>query len=195
MQIGRIGIRRWPVLLLFVGSALCAQENPTVSEPPIPKTLDEAAAQREQASRLRREADDQLAVDQAACYKKFLVNDCLDDAKKRHTEAIIAARKLDIPARDFQREAHRAEVEAKEAKRAAELPQRQEEQQAQGETYRTEEAKKAAEREKKLADKEAKAIEGRQKMAADQAKHQAKLAKHAKEIAERQAKRAKKAAQ
>ena len=41
---------------------------------------------------------------------------------------MIHARELDIPARDFQREAKRAEVEAKEAERAADIPSREAEQ-------------------------------------------------------------------
>ena len=161
---------------------------------PVPKSLDEAAAQRAQATQLRTEADRLYETEQAGCYEKFLVNRCLDDARKRHTQSLIDARNLDTPARHFQEEAHRADVEAKEAQRAADAESREKDQQEKGETYRADEAQKAALREQKVADKAAQAEAGRQKMAADQAKYQARLQKHAQKIADAEAKRKKKEA-
>ena len=161
---------------------------------PVPKNLDEAAAQRAQATQLRTEADRLYETEQAGCYEKFLVNRCLDDARKRHTQSLIDARNLDTPARHFQEEAHRADVEAKDAQRAADAESREKDQQEKGETYRADEAQKAAVREQKVADKAAQAEAGRQKMAADQAKYQARLQKHAQKIADAEAKRKKKEA-
>lgn len=182
------------ILLLLISTPLWAQTPAMEPAPEVPQTLEQADAQRERASRMRDEADKQLATEQAACYKKFLVNDCLADAKKRHTQTMIDARKIDNPAWDFQREAKRAEVEAKEAKRAAELPQREVDQQQQAESYRADEAARAAARDQKIADKALKAEEGRQKAAAEQAKRKAKLEKRAQKDAERAAKKAKEAA-
>jgi len=172
------------ILLLVISPALWAQTPVDV-----PLTLEQADAQRERAAQMTRDADQRYADEQTACYKKILVNGCLDDAKKRHTQAIIDARAVDAPARDFQREAHRADVEAKEAQRAADQPVREADQTAQAEQYRADEAVKAEERAKKIAAKEQKAVEGRQKLEAEQAKRQAKLAKRAKKDAEHAAKR------
>lgn len=172
------------ILLLAVSPSLWAQTPVDV-----PQTLEQADAQRARAAQMARDADQRHADEQNECYKKILVNDCLADAKKRHTQAILESRNLDAPARDFQRGAHRAEVEAKEAQRAIDNAKRESEQQTKAEQYRADEAAKAAEREKKIADKEQKAIEGRQKLEAEQAKRQAKLAKRAKQDAERAAKR------
>ena len=72
--------------------------------PPAPRTLEEADAQRARASEIRNQAEKNLAAEQAACYQKFLVNSCLEDAKKKYTNTVIEARQLDQPARDFQRE-------------------------------------------------------------------------------------------
>ena len=187
---GCLPIRPLSLFFLLSGFSL----NVLAAEPPAavpqPTTLDEAAAQRKTADQMREAAEARFAEEEAACYKKFLVNDCLVDAKQERTQSMIEARKLEAPARDFEREAHRAEVEGKAAQRAADMPQRELEQKEQGEAYRAEEAAKAAEREKKLADKEAQAAKGRQKAAEDQAKRQAKLEKRNKKIAENAARRA-----
>ena len=109
--------------LSLVVSALAGPFT-ALAAPPVPKTLEEADAQRARASEMRSQAEKTLAAEQAACYQKFLVNSCLDDAKKKYTRTSIEARELDQPARDFQRDAKRKEVEAKEQKRAADNAQR-----------------------------------------------------------------------
>lgn len=187
---GCLPIRPLSLLFLLSGlslNVLAAEPSPAV---PQPTTLEEAAAQRKAADQMREAAEARFAEEEAACYKKFLVNDCLVDAKKRRTQSMIDARNLEAPARDFEREAHRTEVEGKAAQRAAGMPQRELEQKAQGDAFRAEEATRAAEREKKLADKEAQAAKGRQKAAEEQAKRKAKLEKRRKKIEESAAKRA-----
>ena len=92
---------------------------------PVPQTLEQAVAQQRRAETMRNDAEQRHAAEQAACYQKILVNDCLAGAKKRYTQTIIEARQLEAPAREFQREAHRADVEAEKAKREAERPVRE----------------------------------------------------------------------
>jgi hypothetical protein len=183
-------IRCLPILLLLLSHPLGAQTTAATASPEKPKTLEQAAAQRERSTQMRNEAEKRYVTEQDACYKKFLVNSCLDDAKKRHTQSMIEARNLDIPAREFQREAHRTDVEAKEAQRAADLPAREAEQKEQAERYRADEAARAAERDKKIATKAQQAAEGRRKTAAEQAARQAKIEQRAKNDAERAAKKA-----
>lgn len=177
-------IRSTLILLLAISPSLWAQTPVAV-----PQTLEQANAQRERAAQMAHDADQRFADEQAECYKKILVNGCLVDAKKRHTQATIESRNLDAPARDFQREASRADVEAKEAQRAVDNANRETEQKTQAEQYRADDAAKIAEREKKIAYKEQQAVAGRQKLEAEQAKRQAKLANRAKQDAERAAKR------
>ena len=193
--IGCIRIRRLSFrlscLFLLLSPALHAQTSESTPAVPQPTTLEEAAAQRRQAEQMRTEAEKRFASEQPACYKKILVNGCLEDAKKQRTKAMIEARKLEAPARDFEREAHRAEVEGKAAQRDAEVPKRETEQMEQGEAYRAEQAARTAKHEKKLADKEAQAAKGRQNAAEELAKRKAKLEKREKMLAEKAAKRAK----
>ena len=177
------------LLTLIISPSLWAQTpdtRPVEHEPP--QTLEQASAMRQRAKQMNNEADAAYASEQEECYKKFLVNRCLDAAKKRRTQTTIEARKLDSAGRDFQREAKRAEVEAEEARRTANLATRSTEQKAQAETYRAEEAAKVSAREQKIAKKAQQAEAGRKKTAAEQAKRQAKEEKRAKRDAERAAK-------
>jgi hypothetical protein len=157
-----------------------------------PRTLEEADAQRARAESMRKTAEERHIAEQNECYKKFLVNSCLEDAKKRYTQSLIEARNLDIPARDFQRDAKRTELAAKEAKREAETPKREADQKAQGAQFRSDETARAEARQQKLADKAAQATKNRQKLAAEEARRQEKAAKRAKKDAERAEQRAKK---
>ena len=141
----------WALLLVTSPTA----QAQSTAEPSLPKTLEEAADQREQASRLRDAAEEIHKVESAACYKKILVNDCLADAKQRYTQSIIEARRLDTPARELQREARRTEIDAKAAQRAADQAQRKAKQRADADAYRAEQAAKTAKRDKKLAERAA----------------------------------------
>ena len=153
--------------------------------PPALRTLEEADAQRARASEIRNQAEKTLTAEQAACYQKFLVNSCLEDAKKKYTNTVIEARQLDQPARDFQREHKRAEVEAKEKQRASDNVQRAIDQQQQATDYRNKEAERAAERERKKAAKAEKAAAGRAKRAEEEAQRQKKNEERARRDAQR----------
>lgn len=183
-------IRSLLVATLLFGQMAFAQEmsGKTGDRPPgAPQTLEEAKAMRAKADTMRTEAEQRHETERNACYSKFLVNDCLESARKNRTRALLEARDIEKVARDFEREAHRQEVDAREAGRAAEAAQREAGQQAQGERYREEEAKKATERERKLAEKEKQAAEGRRRSEAEQAARQAKLEKRAQDDARRAA--------
>lgn len=182
----------WLLVSLVMSGAAWADE--LAPAPEIPQTLEQASAQRARAAAMRDEAERRHEAEKNACYSKFLVNDCLADAKKRYTATIVEARRLDQPARDFEREARRRDVEAEEAQRLADQPAREAEQKASAERFRAEEAAKASARQQKLAEKARQAEEGRQKTAAEQARRQAKLEKRARQDAEREAKKAAKQA-
>lgn len=180
--------RRLLIALMAVAPSVWAQQPEPTESPAI--TLEEARALRGRAEQMKTEAEQRYAADQAACYKKFLVNDCLESAKQSYTQSMLKARELDKTGRNVEREAHREDVEAKEAARAAQAARHEAEQQAQGERYREEEAKKTAEHERKLADKEKQAAEGRRKSEAKQAARQAKQEKRAQDDARRAARKA-----
>lgn len=180
-----MSIRRMFALLLLVLPVAGVQ-----AAAPAPQSLEEAAAQGAQADAMRAEAEQRYVAEQARCYGKFLINDCLENARKAHSAALVEARTLEKGARDFERAVHRQEVEAREAQRAAEQPARADDEHTAGERYRAEEARRAEARAAKLADKERQAAEGRRRVAAEQAARQAKQEARARQDAERAAKKA-----
>jgi hypothetical protein len=181
------------ILLLMLSLPLCAQDADTPAAP-VPRTNEQAEAQRQKAEDMRKEAKQRYTEDEAACHQKILVSGCLVDAKKRYSNTIIEARKLEAPAREFQRESRRKEVMTEKDQRATERSVREARQQEQAESYRASESAKAAEREQKQLDKERKAEEYRKKQAEKQAERQLKEEKRAKKQAERLEKKAKKQA-
>jgi hypothetical protein len=178
-----------PLLILFASLPLCAQE----AEKPlsIPQTLEQAEAQLQRAEAMRNEAQQRYTAEEAACHQKVLVGGCFEDAKERHKQAVIQARQLEIPAREFKRASRRAEVEEGKDRQAAERPAREARQQEQAERYRSKEAAKAAKREQRRLERERKVEEKRQALAEEQAERKLKMDKRAKRRAEQIEKKAK----
>jgi colicin import membrane protein len=189
-------IRFQPTLcfLLLLASPLLRAQQEADSAPFVPRTFEQAEAQLQRAEDMRKEAKQRFTDEEAACYQKILVNDCIDEAKGRYTKTIVEARRLEAPAREFKREFRREEVIAEKDQRAAEQPAREAEQQQRAERYRADEAAKADKREQKIQDKERRAEENRRKLAEQQAQRQLKAEKRAKKQAERIEKTAKKRA-
>lgn len=183
------------LLLLAAPTALAQVDSHPLAEGERREKLERAAKLQAEASRLEGEADAKLKAANAACYKKFLISDCLEDARRTHTQEMRTAKRMELEGTELERDVKRRDLAAKDAQRAAEAPQRAAEQQAQGEAYRAEEAQRAEERAAKVADKERKAAENRQKLAAEQAKREKKLAaqaqKEAKAAEKRRAREAK----
>jgi colicin import membrane protein len=90
------------------------------------RLLDEANELRQRAAQLRREGDTRQTEDNAACYKKFLVNACLDKAKKARLVVTEETRRLDLRAGDIEREVKRREREAAAQERIDTEPERRE---------------------------------------------------------------------
>lgn len=178
-------IRRLLLLALFTAP-------PLLAEPPA-LTLDEARAERARASEIKAEAERVFKEDEAACYQRVLVNDCLETAKKKRLKTIREARAIDKVGRDAERQHERLRVEEREAARAADAPRRAAEQRIEGRQYREEVERKAAERDAKIAEKERKAEEGRRRLAAEEAERREKLEARARKDAERESKKAERA--
>lgn len=180
----------WMRCLILVTTLLWHDAGADDSPLPPVTTTEQATAQRAQADSLRADAEKRLVEEQRVCYGKFLVSDCLDAARKKHSRTMIEVRTLEKGIRDFEREEHRKAVEAKEAERSSELDGREAAQAAEGERYRAAEERRAAERERKLADKARQAEEGRKKREAEEAAYREKQAKRARQDAERAARKA-----
>lgn len=126
-------------------------------------TIAARAAERARASRLREAATTMRHAAEArhqeaqqACYRKFLVNDCLDDAKRALKAAQIEARKVDGEAREIERSLHRIEVAERDAKRREEAPRRAQEKEEQAAQAKEEQEETRLKVERRRAEKEQK---------------------------------------
>lgn len=197
----RQGLGRWQRRLALAGSALClgtlamlpggvmAGEAAKVDFA-APQTVEESEALKARAAAIRDEAEARHAAAQEECYRKFLVNACLDDARKAYKRVSIEVRPMEQAVRDFERDQRQADADAKEAKRAVDAARREQEQREQAERYRADEARRTSEREQKIATKAAQAEEGRRKTAAEEADRRQRDAERARRQAERDAKKA-----
>lgn len=132
----------------------CAQAEAPLAPEEKQAQQERAKALHEQADVRRQEAEAAFAVETRACWDKFLVSRCQDEAKKTRVDRLTAARALDQEARDIERELRRREFAAREARRAAEEPQRAAEAAAQAERNRQaqQEAMERVERRQREAD-------------------------------------------
>ncbi|MCP5267427.1 MAG: hypothetical protein H6943_00165 [Zoogloeaceae bacterium] len=177
-------ITLFPALSLISSLALAQISAQPLSDAEKHEKLTRAETLKSQAAKMESAADDKLEAENAACYKKFLVNSCLEQAKETHRKAIREAKRLELEGGEIERDVKRREVAIKDAERETKARERATEQQRHGEQYRAEEQSKADERAAKAAKKEQKAAENRRKHAEEQARHQAKMEKRARKDAE-----------
>ncbi|MCB1938046.1 MAG: hypothetical protein KDE64_02460 [Rhodocyclaceae bacterium] len=100
--------------LLFVASLLAAGAVHAQAE--------DSRALRREASALRDNAGATFARTRAACYDRFFVNACLDDARLEHTAQIKAARLLEARANRIDRGERIRAMEARLRKAEARRP-------------------------------------------------------------------------
>ncbi|MDR2926145.1 MAG: hypothetical protein LBU76_09420 [Azoarcus sp.] len=74
---------------------------------------------RSEGERMRAKAESDYQAKETACYKRFFVNRCIDDAKAERLNAILRARELEA-------EAHRVDI-AERQRKAAEVAKKAEE--------------------------------------------------------------------
>jgi hypothetical protein len=119
--------------LLILALPLQAEETP-VTPAADPQTPAEWNALREQgqqmqaqAGRLRTEAQAAHATAERTCWKKFLVSDCLEDARQAQRDAEREARRLEVEAGRIERRIteheRRERIARKQAEKQAEIEQ------------------------------------------------------------------------
>jgi colicin import membrane protein len=145
-------------------------------------SLQTAAGQRQQV------ADAELAEQSAACQQKFMVNACIDKARKAHLAVTKEVRKMEIEANALEREVKREQVRERDARLAAEAEQRKAELPARQEQLAAERAADEQRRQQRLQDKADKAEAGARRKAEQADAHQRKVAAHEAKIAKRKAK-------
>lgn len=124
----------WLLSICWAG-VVCAQDvTPSAAEKQLRR--DTAKTLRSDADALRAEAERTLTADTQACWQKFLVTRCMDDAKRVRQKKLAAARELEGSAREIERTLRKIEFAEREARYADETPQRDAEKAAQAEKNR-----------------------------------------------------------
>lgn len=156
------------VCLLALAFALPAQaqslpEAQPALQPPAEANFDEAIRAslveqaknlREQADKLKSDAEERFIREDAACYQKFLSNECRDKVKKARSQSIADSRKLESEARAIDRRVRLRDALVHEEERRAALPQRAKEQAEQAQKFREAQEQAEAARAKRQADKQ-----------------------------------------
>ena len=124
------------VLSICATATAWAQEAPPFAGEGREQLEERARSLQEQGKEMRKEADLRLEEETRACWKKFLVTRCMDQAKQVKYERFDEARKLEQEARNIERELRRREAAARAARWAEELPQREADAAAQAERNR-----------------------------------------------------------
>ena len=85
---------------LLAGSAAAQQSKQAV---PPAETVEQADARLAQVKEERTVAESAFAAQEAVCYKKFFVNNCLDKAKEQRRARLAELRAIEIDANHFKR--------------------------------------------------------------------------------------------
>ncbi|MDR1999941.1 MAG: hypothetical protein LBP94_00190 [Zoogloeaceae bacterium] len=108
-------------LTVFALTAQAQAPDSAITPTGDPDTLKaQAASLREEARDIRAAAEIEHANAQNACWKKFLVSSCLEDAGQAYRDEKLKASRLESRAHAIDRELKRREIAEKDAKRAAE---------------------------------------------------------------------------
>jgi hypothetical protein len=172
--------------------------------------VEQAKNLRDQAEQMKNDAEARFTRDDAACYQKFLTNECRDKAKKARSQSIADSRQLESEARAIDRRVRLRDAQAHEQERREALPQRAREQAEQARKFREAQEQAESARTKRQADKQhapgapaasptSKAVPGSDAAAAeararDIEETQKRMAERDKRAAEKAAERAKKEA-
>lgn len=115
--------------LLLILSCLFAQpawaENSvagTITPEEREQLLDRAESLKAQSAQIKEAAQKKRAEADTACWKKTLVSACMNDARREYLDSMASSRKLDVEAKQIEREVRSRDLATKRARRAEEAP-------------------------------------------------------------------------
>lgn len=145
-------------LTLWIAAALTGAALAQETAAPSAQTEDWEALRtqvqemRAQAKEMRAAATTRHSAEHAACWEKFLVSSCQDEAKKTLRASEREAKRLEVEAGRNERRIQAYEREVKKQRRIDEAPQRAAESARRGEQIRRKEAEATQRMEEKRAD-------------------------------------------
>ena len=140
--------------------------------------LARAAELQKEGAEGRAAAEKQLEEQTAACYRKFLVNQCRNKAHSDFVETNNAARRVQNEGKAIERQVKKEQLSARDLQAAAEMPEREAELRAREAETTAARAAAAAEEEATRAAKARKA-EDAERLRKKQADHDARVAEQA----------------
>lgn len=184
--------RSGPLAAHLILVLLCLAAPAWAADGPSPDQEADWNSRLRQAEELRNEgatrkaaAEKRFAEEEAACNRKFLVNQCREEAKLRRIPEVDEARRLEIEGKRLEQAVRQEQFADSEARRAAEVPEREADwRKRAGETgARRQETDSRIE--SRQAQKEKDAEAGRKRRAERQAEIARKQAEHAAKVEEK----------
>lgn len=156
--------------------------------------LERASELQREGRRLQEAADQAFDAESKACFSRFRVTACQQEAKRTHVAAIREARKLENEGGALERTVKKEQQADKAARREADAPRREAELKVR--EAETAEARAAARQnaEARQADKARQAEEGARRKAADAERQRKKREEHEAKVARRMAEAERRAA-
>ncbi|MBS1197437.1 MAG: hypothetical protein H6R18_1222 [Proteobacteria bacterium] len=186
---------RYPVFrslaltLLVLAWPLLAAAKPSSQPDPVlqadwDRRLEESKAQQNAGKAQKASAKQLFESEKVACFKKFRVTDCQEDARRRYLITTNEARRIENEGLAKERRVKKEQLEDKDKRYLAEAPERAADR-AKREAETTENRKKTDEKiAQKLADKQKKTSVGADRRARDAERLEKKRLRHEKKVAE-----------
>ncbi|MDD2743632.1 MAG: hypothetical protein PHV02_15305 [Rhodocyclaceae bacterium] len=180
MQKRPSSLTRWLILPAFLASTATLAENSAAPERQAEwnQRLERAAALKQESAEQQATGKALLEQNSTGCYKKFLVNSCLSDARKAYRQSYNDAVRLESEGKAIERQVKKEQLSDADQRRLASARQQEDELQARAAEVKAERQRMADEQAATLADKAKKAEEGAQRKAADAERVAQKRADH-----------------
>lgn len=149
------------------------------------RRMDYAKAQQKEAGDKKDRAKEILEAKQKACFKKFRVNDCQQEAKQEYIKAAAEARRQENEGKALERQIKKEQLADKDARRIEEAPQKEADLKERKAETQVERQEAEAERASKVEKKAQKEAEGEAKARANEERLRQKREQHERRVAEK----------
>lgn len=193
LSLSRLGFLLLSALMLPMAAS--AEDGPTPAQiADWEQRLARADDLQSEGKRLQDAADREFDAGSKACFSRFLVNACQNDAKKKHVAATREARRISNEGGNLERAVRKEQQVDQDARRAADAPRQAAERQAREIETAAERAAAVRSAEEKQAEKSRLAEEGLKRKAADAERQRQKREEHEAKVARKVAEAERRAA-
>ncbi|MBI4989205.1 MAG: hypothetical protein HZC23_10330 [Rhodocyclales bacterium] len=169
--------RLLPLLICLFAHAARAEAPAveTITPQERQQLLDQTKSLKSESSKLQSAAQQKRKEADVACWKKTLVSSCLSDAKREYLDSMAAARKLDVEAKQIERQVRERDRVTRRARQAEEAPKKQAATEKKVAKAKEQGAAQQQQREEKAAERERKAEQGSARARVQERQRQEKL--------------------